>query len=94
VDKSQVHTVIEALPQLAVMSAIVATLFYWPAGIAAALVLAVLGIPFTTVATFGGAFNTFVGLIAWWLLAFAGACAYAACAFPWGDKVLAWPRKK
>jgi hypothetical protein len=34
------------------------------------------------------------GLFAWWLLTFGGASVYAFCAFPWKDKVLAWPRKK
>lgn len=76
------------------MAAIVATLVYWPAGIAIVLLLKLFGISFDAVATFGGTFNTLFGLIAWWLLVFAGSCIYAACAFPWGDKVLAWPRKK
>ncbi len=76
------------------MAAIVATLMYLPAGIAMVLVLKLFGISFEAAVTFGGAFNTLPGLIAWWLLAFAGSCVYAVCAFPWGEKVLAWPRKK
>ena len=83
-----------SLSQVAVMAAIVATLAYWPLGIAIALLLALFGVSIDAVATFGGRFNTFFGLFAWWLITFAGACIYAACAFPWGDKVLAWPRKK
>ena len=76
------------------MAAIVATLVYFPAGIAMVLVLKMFGISFEAVVTFGGLFNTLLGLLVWWLLAFAGSCIYAACAFPWGEKVLAWPRKK
>ena len=76
------------------MAAIVATLVYLPVGIAMLLVLKVFGISFEAVVTFGGLFNTLLGLFAWWLLAFAGSCIYAVCAFPWGEKVLAWPRKK
>ena len=76
------------------MAAIVATLVYWPVGIALLLLLKLLGISFEAVVTFGGLFNTLFGLFVWWLLAFAGSCIYAAYAFPWGEKVLAWPRKK
>ena len=76
------------------IAAIVATLVYFPAGIAMVLVLKVFGISFEAVVTFGGLFNTLLGLLVWWLLAFAGSCIYAACAFPWEEKVLAWPRKK
>jgi hypothetical protein len=76
------------------MAAIVATLVYWPLGIAMVLVLKMFGVSFEAVVTFGGTFNTLFGLVAWWLLAFAGSCTYAVCAFPWGEKVLAWPRKK
>jgi hypothetical protein len=83
-----------SMSQMAVMGAIVATLLYWPLGIAAALVLALLGVSFSAVVTFGGALNTLLGLFAWWLLAFVAACAYAAFAFPWGEKVLTWPKKK
>ena len=76
------------------MAAIVATLAYFPVGIAMVLLLKMFGISFEAVVTFGGTFNTLLGLFAWWLLAFVGSYVYAICAFPWGDKVLAWPRKK
>jgi hypothetical protein len=76
------------------MAAIVATLAYGPVGIAMLLLLKLFGISFEAAVTFGGTFNTLFGLFAWWLLAFAGACIYAFIAFPWGDQVLAWPRKK
>ena len=76
------------------MAAIVATLVYFPVGIAVLLVLKVFGVSFEAVVTFGGLFNTLLGLFVWWLLAVAGSCIYAACAFPWGEKVRAWPRKK
>lgn len=76
------------------MAAIVATLFYVPAALAVALLLALLGVAIDPVATFGGFFNILIGMVVWWLLVFAVACIYSACAFPWGDEVLAWPRKK
>lgn len=80
--------------QVMVMAAIVATLLYFPLGLALVLVLRVAGIGFETVATFGGAFGVFLGLVVWWLLVFAGALIYAACLFPWRDKVLGWPKKQ
>jgi Zn-dependent protease len=83
-----------ALPQAAVMASIVATLLYWPAGVTLALVLGAFGVPLDTVVSFGGSFNRLVGLFAWWLLAFAIACVYIACAFPWEERVLKWPKKK
>ena len=85
---------LKALTQMAVMAAIVATLFYVPAALAVALLFAVLGVSIDPVVTFGGFFNLLIGMCVWWLLAFAAACAYTACAFPWEDEVLAWPRKK
>jgi hypothetical protein len=80
--------------QVAVLAAIVATLLYFPLGLAIVLVLRIAGIGFETVATFGGLFGVFLGLMIWWLLVFAGAFAYAACLFPWRDKVLGWPKKQ
>jgi hypothetical protein len=71
-----------------VMGAVVATMLYWPIGIGIVLLLALFGIPLDTVVTFGGTFGTLAGLFAWWLLAFVGALAYAACAFPWEDSAL------
>lgn len=76
------------------MAAIVATLLYFPLGFAVVLVLRILGIGFQTLATFGGVLSVLPGLLIWWLVVFAGALAYAAWLFPWGDKVLEWPKKK
>lgn len=72
------------------MAAIVATLLYWPLVIVVALVLRFSGIPPERIATFDGTFNLFVGLVAWWLLAFGGACLYAATVFPWEDEAPTW----
>jgi len=80
--------------QVVVLAAIVATLLYFPVGFAVVLVLRILGIGFETLATFGGVVRVFPGLLVWWLVVFAGALAYAAWLFPWGDKVLEWPKKK
>ena len=75
------------LSKVAVMAGIVATLVYFPLGIALALVLPPLGITFDALLTFGGGVHFVFGLVLWWLLTFAGACGYAAWMFPWGDKV-------
>jgi len=75
------------------MSAIVATLFYFPVVLIVAAALHLAGVSFDAFATFGGAFRTLPGLLVWWVVAFAGACAYAAFVFPWGDNFLDWPRK-
>ena len=80
--------------QVAVMGAIVATLAYFPAGLALALAFGLFEVSFEKFVRFGGAFNIFFGLVVWWLLAFAGACVYAAFVYPWGEKVIAWPRKR
>jgi hypothetical protein len=89
-----VRALLTPVSQMLMMGAIVATMLYWPLGIVVALVLVLCDVPLGPIATFGGTFNTFLGLLAWWLLAFVGASIYAACAFPWGDSVPAWPAKK
>jgi hypothetical protein len=68
---------------MAVMAAIVATLCYWPAVLAVALVVSLLDMSPGLLVTFGGALNTFFGFLAWWLIAFALSLAYAAWLFPW-----------
>ena len=83
-----------AVPQMMVMAAIVATLVYLPAGLVLPLLLGLFGISIDAVVTFGGFFNFLLGMLVWWLVVFAVACIYTACVFPWGDEVLAWPRKR
>jgi len=68
---------------MASMAAIVATLCYWPIGIAIALLLALLGLPLDAFVTFGGALNRYAGMAAWWLVFFAPALVYAALVLPW-----------
>ena len=75
------------------MGAIVASLLYFPLGVALALALRVAGISFQAFVTFSGAFNVLPGLVIWWLLVFAGACIYTACLIPWGGRVIGWPKK-
>ena len=75
-----------SLGQLAVMAAVVATMAYFPLGLALIFLLRLAGIGFEALISFGGTLNTVVGLIAWWLLVFAAALLYAAFMFPWGDK--------
>ena len=81
----------KALSQMAVMAAIIATLTYVPLGVVLALVLGMVGVPLDALVTLGGAVHAPLGLLLGWLLAFAGACGYAAWLFPWGDKVFGWP---
>jgi len=88
------RAVLKSLSQMAVMAAIVATLAYFPLGLLATLAFRLFGIPFDALVTFGGALGMFLGLVSWWLVAFAGACAYAAWMFPWGDAAFAWPSRK
>ena len=83
-----------SLGQLAVMAALVATLAYFPLGLGLAFLFRIAGVAFGPLITFGGTLGTLVGLIAWWLLVFTGAFAYAAFMFPWGDTEFGWPKKK
>jgi len=83
-----------SLGQLAVMAALVATMAYFPFGLALIFVFHFAGIGFETLITFGGTLRIFVGLVAWWLLIFAGALVYAAFVFPWGDRALGRSKNK
>jgi hypothetical protein len=83
-----------ALGQMTVIGAIVATMLYFPVGIALVIVLHFAGIGFEALCTFGGRLGMATGIAAWWLIFFAGGLVYAACFFPWSDEVPGWPRKK
>jgi hypothetical protein len=48
------------------MAAIVATLLYFPVGLALALMFGLAGVPFEAVVSFGGALGVFLGLAVWW----------------------------
>lgn len=65
------------------MATVVAAVLYCPLAIALALLLAAFGVPLHAFVTFGGALNLYVGMLAWWLGAFALALAHAGLAFPW-----------
>ena len=80
--------------QLALMAAVVATMAYFPLGLALVFLFRIAGVGFETLITFGGRFGVLAGLIAWWLLVFTGAVVYAAFMFPWGEKAFGWPEKK
>ena len=82
------------LVQFGVMAALVATILYFPFGIAIAIGMGLAGVPFHGFVTFGGAFNNFVGAMTWWLVVFAASCIYTAYFFPWDDKVFGWPKKR
>ena len=92
--RSSGNTAMASLGQLAVMAALVATMAYFPFGLALIGLLRIAGLGYETLITFGGSFGVFVGLGAWWLLVFSGALLYAAFMFPWGDKEFGWPGKK
>ncbi|MBV9189649.1 MAG: hypothetical protein JO292_00670 [Betaproteobacteria bacterium] len=88
------NTAMATLAQLAVMAALVATMIYFPFGLALIFLLRLAGLGYEALITFGGSFGILVGLVAWWLLVFACAFVYAAFMFPWGDKEFGWPGKK
>ena len=69
--------------QIAVLAAIVAFLVYLPAAVLLVLVAHFTGMSLRTFMTFGGVFNTFSGLLAWWVIAYAASCVYVGIAFPW-----------
>jgi hypothetical protein len=83
-----------ALPQMAVMAAIVATLVYLPAVVALALISRAAGISFDAWLTLDAALHPALGLLAWWLVVFVGSCGYVACEFPWGDRSFGRPVRK
>lgn len=88
------NTAMATLAQLAVMAALVATMAYFPLGLALIFLLRIAGLGYEALITFGGSFGIFAGLVAWWLLVFTGALVYAAFMFPLGDKEFGWPEKK
>jgi hypothetical protein len=72
------HPLLAAAGRTIVIAAIIATMLYWPAGIVLAALCALFGIPAQAFITFGGLLATVPGMLAWWLVAFAFALAYAA----------------
>lgn len=78
---------------MAVMAAVVATLAYFPVCIAAVLLLRAVGVSFEAALTLGAALPPALGMLAWWLFVFVGACGYAAWLFPWGEPSLVSPHR-
>ncbi len=75
------------LGKLIMITAVVTMMLYWPIGIALAVVCALIGIPFSSLVTFGGALGSAAGMLAWWLVVFALTVPYAAVMFPWNAKI-------
>jgi hypothetical protein len=74
----------DCLSKMVLMAAIVATLLFLPVGaLLAFLCFGLLGISLHAFVTFGGTLSVFQGLLAWWILDFVPALAYAAYALPW-----------
>jgi hypothetical protein len=72
------------LPQLLVMSCIVATLFVFPVlGIAGLVAYFAFQLPFLDLVTFKEALNGFEGVVAWWLILLPAAVAYSSLVMPW-----------
>lgn len=69
-----------------VMAAIVTTLLCLPGAALLAGLLFLVGIPFYAFVTFGGTFNEFQGLLAWWAVAFLPALAYTVYVLPWSRR--------
>lgn len=75
------------------MAALVATMAYFPLGLALILVSHVGGIRFETLISFAGAYPIPIGLMLWWLLFFAAALIYAVWLFWRGDNAFTSARK-
>jgi hypothetical protein len=72
------------LPQLLVMSCIVATLFLFPVlGIAGLVGYYGFELPFNDLVTFKESVNDFEGVVAWWLIVLVPAIAYSSTVMPW-----------
>jgi len=69
--------------KLVVMTAVVATMLYWPIGIGLAVICALIRFPFFSLVTFGGSLGALAGMLAWWLVVFGLTLPYAAFMFPW-----------
>ena len=79
----ELHLTQKQLPQTFVMAALVATLLWLPAGALLALFSRfMLGTSVEAFVTFGGRMNEFVGVLAWWALAFLASLIYAAFCMP------------
>lgn len=79
----ELHLTWKQLPQMILMAALVATLLWVPLGAALALFCYfVLGVPVEGFITFAGRFNAFVGILAWWALAFLASLIYSAFCMP------------
>jgi len=66
------------------MAALVATMAYFPLGLALVLAFHLGGIGFETFISFGGALPVLIGLVLWWMVFFAAALVYAVFVFPRG----------
>ena len=74
----------ESIAKTLVMAAIVATLLVCPVGALLALLsFILLGISLHAFVTFGGTLSALQGVLAWWLVSFVPALAYAVHALPW-----------
>ena len=76
--------VLDGLPQMLVMSCVVATMMLVPILAAAGLAAYFgFGIAFADLVTFGESLNGFEGVVAWWLIVLVPAIAYSATVMPW-----------
>jgi hypothetical protein len=76
--------VLEALPQMLVMTLVVATLFLLPVGGLLALGAWLLfGTTLESFVTFGGSIPAYMGLVAWWLVMVVPAMVWSAYMMPW-----------
>lgn len=75
------------------MAALVATMAYFPLGLALIGAFRLGGVGFETLISFAGALPMLIGLMVWWMLFFAAALVYAVFVFPRGDNAFTGPRK-
>ena len=73
-----------SLSETAMLAAVVTTMLYVPAcALLALLCFAVRDVSLAAFITFGGTYPAYLGVLAWWVLLFVPALAYAALFPPW-----------
>jgi hypothetical protein len=73
--------------RIVVVTAIIASLVYWPAAIAAVLAFGFVGVPAESLVTLGGRLGIFSGMLVWWVLLFLVVLPFAVRAFPWNVRL-------
>ena len=65
------------------MAAIVTTMLFLPAAVLLAGLLFLVDVSLPAFATFNGVLNAYLGVAAWWIIAFLPTAAYSVYVMPW-----------